>query len=489
METPWRGGFETQREEQTATLSVTGTLPAWLSGTYLLNGPGQFEVGGDRLDHWFDPLAMIRRVSFSDGGVEYANRFVRSRDYTFAREHGRVRTAFPGTAADRPLWRRLWQALAGEFPDNPVIGVVRIGGRTLAVTESPTGLEIDPETLSVVGRYDLTAGLDVDLTLAHQHYDPEADAFFNLGVTYGRTPAYTLFRRPNEWRDGPARPEPLTRVRIDRGYVPYVHSFAITDRYAVVSLPPVGVSLGKLLRGSVTGGTFLDAFEGYDEQAQFVVLDRATGDHVGTVPADPFFVYHHANAFETNGAVVVDCIAYPDERAITGLTFPELLESEATAPPGDLVRFRVPLSGGSVERTTLREGPMEFPMIEYGRDNGHEYDHLWVCEGGDGPLPERIARLELDGGSARSYEPDTGAAQSYDPGSGVYPGEATFVPAPDPEKTGVLLSFVTGTDRSAVIVLDAETLDERARAPLPHRLPYAFHGQFYADWTPGRTML
>lgn len=479
METPWRGGFETQREERTATLPVTGTLPAWLSGTYLLNGPGQFEVDGERLDHWFDPLAMLRRVSFSAEGVEYANRYVRSYDYAFARDHGRVRTAFPGTAADRSLPRRLWQALTGAFPDNAVIGVVRVGGRTMAVTESPTGLEVDPESLSVTGRHDLTAGLDADLTLAHQHHDPEADAFFNLGVTYGRNPAYTLFRRPDEWRDGPARAEPLTRVRIDRGYVPYVHSFVITERYAVLALPPFGVSLRKLLRGTVTGGTFVDAFEGYDDPAMFVVLDRVTGEHVRTVSTDPFFVYHYANAYERDGAVVVDCVAYPDERAVTGLTFPELLEPEASAPPGDLVRFRVPVSGGSVERTTLREGPMEFPMIEYRRDNGREYDHLWVCEGGDGPLPERVTRIEPDGGDARSY----------DPGPDTYPGEAAFVPAPDPAATGVLLTVTTGTDGSAVVVLDAETLEERARATLPHRLPYGFHGQFYADWAPGRTML
>ena len=481
MESPWSGGFETQREELTTTLPVEGSLPSWLSGTYLLNGPGAFEVGGERLDHWFDPLAMVRRLAFEDGEVAYANRFVESRDYAFAQRHGRVRTPFPGTAPDRPLWRRLWQALGGEFPDNPVIGITRIDGHVLAVTESPVGLELDPETLSVVGRHDLTAGTDTDLTLAHQHYDPQERAFYNLGVTYGREPAYTLFRRPDRWEDGPAPAEPLTRVRIDRGYVPYVHSFAITERYAVVPLGPFGVSLRKLLAGSLTGGTFLDAFEGFDDRSVFVVLDRATGEHVGTVPADPFFVYHHANAYEDGDAVVLDCVAYPDERAVTGLTFPELLAEDASAPAGDLVRFRVPLSGGDVERTTLREGPMEFPTIEYGRDNGRPYDHLWVCEGGDGPLPSRVTRVDLDGGAARSY----------DPGPDAYAGEAVFVPAPDgaDEKTGVLLSVVNDSERSTLTVLDAETLTERARAPLPHRLPYAFHGQFYGDWTPTRSML
>jgi hypothetical protein len=36
--------------------------------------------------------------------------------------------------------------------------------------------------------------------------------------------------------------------------------------------------------------------------------------------------------------------------------------------------------------------------------------------------------------------------------------------------------------------LDATTLSERGRAPLPHRLPYGFHGQYYGPASPGRSM-
>ena len=41
---------------------------------------------------------------------------------------------------------------------------------------------------------------------------------------------------------------------------------------------------------------------------------------------------------------------------------------------------------------------------------------------------------------------------------------------------------------SFLLVLDAGTMTERARAPLPHRLPYGFHGQFYAADDPVRSM-
>ena len=65
---------------------------------------------------------------------------------------------------------------------------------------------------------------------------------------------------------------------------------------------------------------------------------------------------------------------------------------------------------------------------------------------------------------------------------GSYPGEPVFVPAPgaEEENEGVLLSVVldAGAGTSFLLVLDAATLEERARARVPHHIPFGFHGQF-----------
>ncbi len=54
--------------------------------------------------------------------------------------------------------------------------------------------------------------------------------------------------------------------------------------------------------------------------------------------------------------------------------------------------------------------------------------------------------------------------------------------APDAraENEGVLLSVVfdAGRGTSFMLVLDAQTLGEVARAELPHHIPFGFHGQF-----------
>lgn len=486
MDPAWAAGFETQSEETSATLDVAGDLPAWLEGTYVANGPGAFEVGDRPLVHWFDPLAMLRRFRFVDGTVTYANRYVRSRDYAFAAAHGRVRTPFPGTPPDRPLPTRLRQALGGEVTDNPSIGVARMGDELLAVTESPWGVAFDSETLETRGRRDLTAGIDADLTLGHLHYDADEAAFYNLAASYGRgrEKGYTLFRRPAGGDGGPADPEPLARLRVDRSYLPYVHSFALTERYAVLALMPFGVEPRALLTGALRKRTFLDAFGPFDDPGRLLVLDRRTGDRVASVAVDPFFVYHHANAYETDagGSVVVDCVAYPDERAVTGLTLRNLRRESPDLPAGDLVRLRVDLGDGCTGRRVLHPGPVEFPAIHYRRYNGRPYRHVWLGEVGSGPLPTRLARVDVRGGGA----------SRYDPGPAAFPGEPVFVPRPDPdgEADGVVLSTVldAGADRSVLVVLDGETMAELARAPLPHRLPYGFHGQFYDARDPARSM-
>ena len=48
------------------------------------------------------------------------------------------------------------------------------------------------------------------------------------------------------------------------------------------------------------------------------------------------------------------------------------------------------------------------------------------------------------------------------------------------EDAGVLLSVVLNaeTERSFLLVLDAATLEELARAEAPHAIPFGFHGQF-----------
>jgi carotenoid cleavage dioxygenase-like enzyme len=56
--------------------------------------------------------------------------------------------------------------------------------------------------------------------------------------------------------------------------------------------------------------------------------------------------------------------------------------------------------------------------------------------------------------------------------------------APPESDRGVVLvtALNVPAERSDLLILDAETLELRARAPLPHHLPFGFHGRFFPEW-------
>jgi beta,beta-carotene 9',10'-dioxygenase len=80
----------------------------------------------------------------------------------------------------------------------------------------------------------------------------------------------------------------------------------------------------------------------------------------------------------------------------------------------------------------------------------------------------------VEDGSSRTWEQP-----------GCWPGEAIFVPEPSgtQEDSGVVLSLVLDgrTRTSFLLVLDAATFVEVARAEVPRAAPLGFHGQWYAD--------
>ena len=67
---------------------------------------------------------------------------------------------------------------------------------------------------------------------------------------------------------------------------------------------------------------------------------------------------------------------------------------------------------------------------------------------------------------------------------GCYPGEPCFIPSPDSkdDQDGILLSIVLDTlhGNSFLMLLDASTMQEIARATVPEPVVFGFHGKFFA---------
>jgi len=225
--------------------------------------------------------------------------------------------------------------------------------------------------------------------------------------------------------------------------------------------------------------SFIDKYEWKPERGtRFVVVDRHTGEVVGEPRAKPFFAFHHVNAFQRDDDLLLDVVAYPDPSVIDSMYLEAVRSGSVEFPVGELRRYRVSLDGdGSrIEHRPLYEGGIELPTVapsvrrapyRYVYGQGGERD-----DGADRTLPNQLVKVDVREGFARIWLED-----------GAYVGEPVFVPRPNPvrEDDGVVLSVVldANSERSFLLVLDAETFDELARAWLPHALPFDFHGQFF----------
>ncbi len=141
-------GFSTLEQEVVVAdeLGLSGELPAWLAGSLLRTGPAKFEVGGQRMKHWFDGLAMLHRFTIEHGRVSYGNRFLESRSYMAAREQGRMMYGEFATDPCRSLFRRVQTLFSGGgvLPDNANVNIGRLGERFIAMTETPAACAVRP---------------------------------------------------------------------------------------------------------------------------------------------------------------------------------------------------------------------------------------------------------------------------------------------------------------------------------------------------------
>jgi beta,beta-carotene 9',10'-dioxygenase len=454
-------GFTSLDDETVVdSLPVTGELPDWLGGALVRVTPAKLEIGERRVDHWFDGLAMLNRFGFADGRVSYASRFIRSRAYDEAQQ-GRVLGGF-ATDPCRSIFKRVQAIFSPEVTDNPNVNLARIGERYIAMTETPMPVEFDADTLETLGQLDYADKLRAHVTTAHPHHDPERNELVNYVARFSRVSEYVLYGLP---ADG-SRRRVIAKLPVRRPA--YMHAFGMSGRYLILAEYPLRVNPLKL---ALSGRPFIENYE-WDgtESTTFQVIDRETGELRGTYETDAFFCFHHVNAFERGGELVVDLVAYDDPSIIDALYLNEQ-GPRGRLPATELRRFTIDLDGGGVRSEPLSDGTVELPRIDYARRNTRDYRFAYFA-GAGGDWIDRLVKVDVTDGSRSEWS-----------APGCYPGEPVFVREPhaEGEDAGVVLSVVldAAAGRSFLLVLDARSFEERARAEAPHHIPFGFHGQYF----------
>lgn len=461
------GFTQTEAEINLERLPVQGQVPAWLSGMLLRNGPGTLRVGQQQYRHWFDGLAMLHKFSFHQGQVAYANKFLDCQAYRQAKETGRISYSEFATDPCRSLFQRVFTVFSPHITDSAKVNVARLAERFIALGETPMQIEFDPETLASIGVFKYEEQLIGQMTTVHPHFEADHSAAYNLVTRFGRVSQYRLYQIA-----GGASPQLIGAIPASEPA--YLHSFGMTQNYFIVAEFPLVVNPLSLL---LWLKPFIENFEWKPKRGTpFYVLNRHTGELVGRYESEPFFAFHHINAFERDNELVVDLAAYPDSSIIKAFYLHRLRDSASQLPFGQLRRYRIPLNGKRATYETLSSECLELPRFDYERYNTRaDYRFVYgmsVNRQQPAGFYNQLVKIDLsDQRSTTWFE------------EGCYPGEPVFVSAPGAadEDEGIILSVVldAGRGTSFLLILEARSFEEIARAEVPHPILHGYHGQYF----------
>ena len=484
----FRRGFETQLEEVSVDdVAVDGKIPDWLQGTIVRNGPGQFELEGVCPDdcykyqdkrvcyvHWFDGLAMPHRFTIKDGRVSFANRYMITQTYTQDNKTGKVNSRMSATNPKLTWWQKLISPFYIKFMDNTNVHTLLSDGEYIALTERTKGFAFDPQTLATKQPFVYKNLKSTAIQTAHPHYDPKTNISYNYMLDLGPFPTYNLYRVVGR---------EATRIAQIRTSNPsYMHSFGMTEHYFILAEYPVRLSIWAQFQFLFTEIPIFGNFAWNPQvPTYFTVIDRETGAIVAKREAEPFFCFHHVNAFERDGEVVVDVAAYADSTIIQGLYLQTMRsQDEFSTMTAEFRRYRIPIRSDNDAVTwehVLRDKGLILPRINYNDYNTKPYRWTYGVshfkETRD--FVNQIVKIDVE----------VGAVDKYWHVPGHYPSEPVFAPRPGAteEDDGVVLSTVYDShiDKSYLIILDGKTFEPLAKAYTPIRLPFAFHGRWYSN--------
>lgn len=291
-------------------------------GTYLRNGPGVWNVGDHSFRHLFDGYATLVGLHFEDGNVILSHRQIESEAYRSAMNNNRIQYREFSEVPRPDNFLAYISELASLFSgasltDNSNTGVVMLGdGRVVCLTETVKGsMEINPDTLETIGRFEYSDELG---GLLHSAHPVVTESEFLTLIPDLLRPGYLAVRM----EAGCNARKVIGRVdcRGSSSSAGWVHSFPVTENYIIVPEMPLRYCPGNLLRAEPTP---LYKFQWQPEDGAYMhVMCKHSGKIVASVEVPLFVTFHFINAYEEvddDGEltrIIVDCCEHNADTAI-----------------------------------------------------------------------------------------------------------------------------------------------------------------------------
>ncbi|KAE8592642.1 hypothetical protein XENTR_v10018831 [Xenopus tropicalis] len=515
--------FQTVEETpQPIPTQIIGTVPSWIKGSFLRNGPGKFEFGEDKFNHWFDGMALMHKFTIENGNVTYMSRFLESDSYKTNHSENRIAVSEFGTTAMPDPCKSIFYRFLSRFEmpnptDNGSINFMKYQNDYYVSTETNLMHKVNSDLLVTKEKVDWSKYVAVNGATAHPHYDPDGTTY-NMGNSYGKQGThYNIIKIP---ATGPETEGTLQGVQIvccipakNTMRPSYYHSFGMTENYIIFVEQPIKINVLRILTSNLSGASIADSIT-WDPSCDtvFHVANKHTGElHPVTFHALPFGMFHQINAYEDKGCIVFDLCSLKDGKILSvyqlqnlhkaGQALDQVYNSAARSFP---CRYVLPLNTDSntpqdrnlislsyttatatnradgtvwctpesLYDTTMEEqGGLEFPAINYSKYNTKKYRYFYGC-GFQHLIGSSLIKVDIQTKKLKIWQEE-----------GFYPSEPVFVSSPDlkEEDSGVILSVVVTPHQEKstfLLILDAKTFAEIGRAEVPVHMPYGFHGIF-----------
>ncbi|KAI9318498.1 carotenoid oxygenase [Dichotomocladium elegans] len=501
-------------------------------------GPGKYRLGKDErymINHAFDGMPFMHRFELSSArqSVRYNSRHLCEAVERDIVSGAQMPDVFFGHVPDTQGWSK-WKNLLARFklvvplrkvafgdPGSSMVGVTAtpnypIPTRWNAVqmkekdahflvskTDANILQQVQSDSLEPTRLFDYSAydpRIEGDLSAAHHQYDPVTQEIFNFALKVGPITKLTVFSISESGHvtilaeithrklpDGECSGPPS---RIGPSYI---HSFHLTKNYVIIPEFPLQFDPLELL---VTGNAVAGMVWRKDMPTYFHIVSRQPNvGHIASLPTDPIFSFHNANAWDStdasgNPVIELDTCTYPNGDIIYqvhsfgALSPPSWEESRVpqtqpkgiTVPPtpqssfGDLRRYRLTLR--NVTYRTLAKN-IEFPRFSM-RKSLMPYNYLWACQlvkSIEGKV--RFALVKVDLTSGQMVVHDNDPAKTF--------SEPIFVPKhdADDEDEGALVALVNEEDKGcSLVILDAKSMEPLGHCSLGNFHISTFHGSF-----------
>jgi len=499
----WKG-FLTENSAEFHDLPLTwespDQVPGWLSGTYVRNGPAQISFGSKRrvLSSWLEGFGKLHSFKMQGEKILFSGKMLESPNYLASVEAGELVPMLTLNKFNTPeeewtTWEKIQIAaktvMGTEFGNNnPALW--RIGpendGVYMAVTDSkvPTRFNIsDLSTLEMMypSLYPLT------LTgCAHWMREPGTDNSINFQVKKGLTgPPWVEVQR---YRPEDSYQDPQVVATFKPTRMSYIHSFSVTDNYAVFFFYPVIIDPKKIAN---SGFHVFELFESNRTgTTDIFAVNLKSGDVKGPFSTEYTYAAHHANAYEESGSeLVLDLTPTPFENLKEYLKLDNMMNPPAagtkeaaisTTEGEELTRYNINIETGQVKVSKFDNiiksryiNNFDFPMINE-NFRGKKYCYLYGWSAFAYSRTALVKKNVCDSTKDKVWYKEN-----------HYSSEMHFLPNPAgrAEDDGVLITIVFDGEKeqSYFLLMDAKTMTPINKAYLPHNIPWSAHGMWFPE--------